>query len=333
MNGYFADKSKRNFFVSAQSGSFLQSNEWAEFQESTGRKVLFLGVEDNWSALVIKQVLPAGQNYLYVPRGPVFSGKMNGALEDFLSVIRDSATAEKSLFIRIDPFYNDNYDIGIKNFIDLKFIDTGRSVQPKINLVINLDRSEEDLLADMHEKTRYNIRLAQKHNVFVKISTREELDNNKKIFWQLISETTKRQKIRSYEKKYYDKMIESFYHEGTQDHSKAFGRIYFAYYKDKPLGAAFVVFFGKRVTYLHGGTSLEHKNTMSPYLLHWEIMRSAKKEGFSEYDLGGIDEQRWPGITRFKKGFGGMAEQYPNAIDMPVAKVKYSLYKISRKFL
>ncbi len=332
----FTDKNKKNFFVSAQSGSFLQSNEWAEFQENIGRKTLFLGSEKSenvWSALVIKQPLPFGQNYLYIPRGPIFSGQINETFKEFLPKIQAVAKTEKSTFVRIDAFYHENLSELLKSFETLKFIDIGRSIQPKTNLIIKLEGAEEDLMGDMHEKTRYNIRLAQKHGVFIKLGIKENLDENKKIFWQLISETTKRQNISSYTKKYYDKMIESFYKEETHNRTNAFGKIYFAYYKDKPLGAAFVVFFGKRATYLHGGTSLEHKNTMAPYLLHWEIMRSAKKDGFIEYDLGGVDEQRWPGITRFKKGFGGTTEQYPNAVDLPVSNGKYALYTLMRKFL
>ncbi|KKR47027.1 MAG: Methicillin resistance protein [Parcubacteria group bacterium GW2011_GWB1_40_14] len=336
MNAGFADKNKWNAFVSAQSGSFLQSSQWAEFQEKIGRKVLFLGLENNakqWNALVIKQPLPLAQNYLYIPRGPVFVDSISDILKEFLPNIQAAAGTEKSLFVRVDSFYRGDLSEALKSFNNLKFKDIGRTIQPKNNLAINLERSEEYLMGDMHEKTRYNIRLAQKHGVYIKSFTVEESEENKKIFWKLISKTTQRQNIRSYSQKYYDTMIDIFYEAEKQNRPGAFGRTYLAYYKGEPLGAAFVIFFGKRVTYLHGGTSMEHKNVMAPYLLHWEIMRSVKQDGFIEYDLGGIDEQRWPGITRFKKGFGGTIESYPNAIDLPLSDIKYSLYELSRKFL
>ena len=337
MNAGFADKNKWNAFVSAQSGSFLQSSQWAEFQEKIGRKVLFLGSENNvkqWNALAIKQLLPLAQNYLYIPRGPLLRQGYEGqALASVLAEIKGIAKREKSIFVRIDPFYREDLSEALKPFNNLKFKDIGRTIQPKNNLVINLEKSEEYLMGDMHEKTRYNIRLAQKHGVYIKSCTAEEPKENKKIFWKLISETTKRQNIRSYSQKYYDTMIDIFYEAEKQDKLGAFGRTYLTYYKGEPLGAAFVIFFGRRATYLHGGTSLEHKNVMAPYLLHWEIMRAAKQDGFIEYDLGGIDDQRWPGITRFKRGFGGTIESYPNAIDLPLADIKYSLYELSRKFL
>src|SRR3989344_4506155 len=337
MNTGFADKNKWNAFVSAQSGSFLQSSQWAEFQEKTGRKVLFLGSEKNedmWSALAIKQPLPFRQNYLYIPRGPLLRPGYEGqALASVLSEIKGIAKREKSIFVRIDPFYRENLNETLKPFNNLKFKDIGRVIQPKNNLILDLEKSEEYLMGDMHEKTRYNIRLAQKHGVYLKSCAVEELEENKKIFWKLISKTTQRQNIRSYSQKYYDTMIDSFYRVEKQDRPGAFGRTYLAYYKGEPLGAAFVIFFGKRATYLHGGTSLEYKNVMAPYLLHWEIIRSVKQDGFIEYDLGGIDEQRWPGITRFKKGFGGTIESYTNAIDLPLSDIKYSLYELSRKFL
>ena len=106
-----------------------------------------------------------------------------------------------------------------------------------------------------------------------------------------------------------------------------------AVFGQKPLSAAFSIGFGKRLTYLHGGSSRERKEVMAPYLLHWEIMRWAKQNGYLEYDMGGIDEVRWPGLTRFKIGFGGRVEEFSPAYELPFDKAKYAAYRLTRRLI
>src|SRR5690606_39104841 len=82
-------------------------------------------------------------------------------------------------------------------------------------------------------------------------------------------------------------------------------RVFVAEYQDKLLAAALVSYFHHTATYLHGGSSDKDKNLMAPYLLHWEIMKEAKRRGFYNYDLGGVTfepNHPWAGISRFKRG-------------------------------
>jgi lipid II:glycine glycyltransferase (peptidoglycan interpeptide bridge formation enzyme) len=82
--------------------------------------------------------------------------------------------------------------------------------------------------------------------------------------------------------------------------------------------------------YLHGGSDEAHRNVMAPYALHWEIMRDARALGYAQYDFGGVDEERWPGITRFKKGFAGWVEEFPGMYELPLKKARYGLYRVAR---
>jgi lipid II:glycine glycyltransferase (peptidoglycan interpeptide bridge formation enzyme) len=69
---------------------------------------------------------------------------------------------------------------------------------------------------------------------------------------------------------------------------------------------------------------------MAPYLLHWQIMKEGKSSGYKYYDLNGVDEQKWPGVTRFKLGFGGAIINYPGTFDLVFNKTWYNVYKILR---
>ena len=72
---------------------------------------------------------------------------------------------------------------------------------------------------------------------------------------------------------------------------------------------------------------------MAPYLLQWQQILEAKKRGCAEYDFWGINEKKWPGVTRFKKGFSGKEVGYPGAFDLIFQPIWYSLYKIVKKIL
>ena len=94
-----------------------------------------------------------------------------------------------------------------------------------------------------------------------------------------------------------------------------------------------VNFYLDTATYLHGASSLIHKDVMAPHFLHWRIMQDAKKLGMRSYDLWGIDEDRWPGVTRFKMGFGGRVDEYPRSMDIIFRPMWYKTYKTLRKVL
>src|SRR3989338_8328575 len=108
-------------------------------------------------------------------------------------------------------------------------------------------------------------------------------------------------------------------------------KLYFAEFKGKPISTALISFFGDTATYLHGGSSNQERNVMAPYLMHWHIIKLAKAQGQKYYDFHGISEDKWPGVTRFKKGFGGYELNYPGTFDLAYDQGWYSIYKMVRK--
>ncbi|TSC74000.1 MAG: methicillin resistance protein, partial [Parcubacteria group bacterium Gr01-1014_33] len=114
--------------------------------------------------------------------------------------------------------------------------------------------------------------------------------------------------------------------------------LFFAESEGRILAAALINFYHAQkgesaATYLHGASSHEHREMMAPHLLHWRIIQEAKKRGCGTYDFWGIDEKKWPGVTRFKIGFGGDILEYPESVDVVYKRGLYRLYRFFRKMI
>ena len=89
--------------------------------------------------------------------------------------------------------------------------------------------------------------------------------------------------------------------------------------KDRLIAGAILLTYGDTLYYLHGAMDRNYKSMMAPYILHWQIIKWAKEQGLKHYDLWGIDAQKWPGVTRFKLGWGGRQIEYPAPSTCPFA--------------
>jgi len=110
-----------------------------------------------------------------------------------------------------------------------------------------------------------------------------------------------------------------------------FIKLFLAEYRGRNIAAGFFCFWGDKVTYLHGASDNEFRNVMAPYLLQWFLILAAKKEGYRYYDFYGLDEKKWPGVTRFKLGFGGRTVEYPGTYDVIFNSAGYRIYNLARK--
>ncbi len=301
--------------------SFLQSSEWAKFQESLGRKVWLLK-DDFGQILVIKQGLPFNKSYLYSPRTNIRHWLSNDGLASFrksLEKIKEIAKKEGAIFFKIEPEIEN--DLKIREFLEsFGFRKSQKEIQPRKTLILDITKSEEEILKGMHQKTRYNIRIAKRNGIEVK-SFNFPSQNHFEIFWKLLKQTSKRDKFSPYSKEYYQKMLDL-----------SFSELFLAKYKNKIIAANVLVFFERRATYLHGASDYNFRNLMASYLLHWEQIKEAKRRGFKEYDFWGINEKKWPGLTRFKKGFGGKEINYLGSYDLIFQPFWYKLYNFRRMF-
>jgi len=342
------DKKQLNDFVGSLTMSqFLQSFEWGQFQEKVVGKVWRLGVEDGGQlivvATIIKRALPMGKKYFYCPRGPIIDFRINNNSDTQIKVInflfgeiKKLTEREGVMFLRFEPqseiSAKGGSASGGKN-LKSKIIKT-IDVQPSKTLILDLSKSDEELLKQMHQKTRYNIKLAEKREVKITEAKPEQFNS----CWPLMQQTSQRDKFRQHPKDYYKKML-----------AIDFIKLFLAEYQNKIINLAIFSFFGDMISYLHGASANQYRNVMAPYLLHWQIIKLAKEQGFKYYDFGGIDEKRWPGLTRFKQGFARFAEaprldsarlaarrggkeiNYPGTFDLIFNQSWYNIYQMVRK--
>ncbi len=367
-----------NRFILENSGSFLQSWEWGEFQESVGRRVFRLAVppssagadlgplrhssseaSEAMPAQFIENTIPViKKKYWYCPKGPTMSRTIRG--QEFRDRIKDLIDEIKKnsppnvIFFRLGPEWEIGQGIE-KNLENLGFKKLHYDIEPSQTLILDLNKTEEELLAQMHEKWRYNIRLAERKGVKIKMATSQDANFEKYFeeFYKLVDEgTSARKEIKHHPKEYYRKQ---FLIEGKNppqpslkggSDSPPLGGVrgdlkmvlFVAEYENKVIAANIIVFSGRRATYLHGATSSEHREVMAPHLLQWEQIRYAKNRGCSQYDFWGIVNEHtidkrgksWEGFTRFKKGFGGREVNYIGYWDYPINKAWYWLYRLAQ---
>lgn len=304
---------------------FLQSRAWGDFQKSIGRSIWRLGAFDGeqlvGAALVIQHELLLGKSYLYCPRGPL--ADTPEALRALFSAIESLGKEQGVMYVKVDPtlyhFMPDWTSVAPTYAI-------GTPLEPRHTQVLNAQLSDEDLLAGMHQKVRYNLRLAQKKGVQIRWSTSDE---DFAAFMDLHQQTFARQGIRMHPRRYYELMF-------TTLREQKMIELGVAEYEGKPIVINEVVWYGKTATYLHGGSSDEYKNVMAPYLLQWETLQRARPLGMTEYDLRGIapadrPDHKLAGVTRFKKGFGGKYIEFPNALNVILQPQWYQAYRLAKR--
>lgn len=312
-------------------GLFLQSWQWGQFQKKSYRKVFYLAEFKNkkslFQSIVIKHPLPLGKSYLYCPRGPIINRKLNfdGFKEVFLNFIKtlySIAHEEKAIFFKLEPPQNWSQANFQKLLQETRFNLSDKAIQPSQTILLDLKKSELEIQAKFKPKTRYNIKLALRHNVYVKE------DNKLEKFWSLLGQTAKRDKFKTHPKAYYQQLIESF----PKKNSRApFVKLFLAQQNQRTIASALYMFHFPIVYYLHGAFDYNYRASMSPFLLHWKVIQEAKNKGFTTYDFWGINSKRWPGVTRFKESFGGRAVQFPGSFDLVFDQKFYKLYQITRK--
>jgi len=307
---------------------FHQSFEWAKFKNEDGWATYKIGIFNKKNdrlvggVVVLQFYFSNGTDFFYIPEGPVVDyGDENAmmaqwkvlfeALNEIIGVSNKSQTTH----LRIEPRVLEK-----PLFIDEKFVKAPFNLQPKYTQIIDLSPDEGAILAQMKQKGRYNVRLAEKKGV--KIICHDINYENIKRFFKIYNDTFSRKKLEKKDLAFFDRLMRS---------CEPIGKLYFAEYNGKNLSTEFVVYYGDRVTYLYGASLDENREVMAPYLMHWQIMKDAKKIGFKEYDLWGVatpgdDKHEWISITDFKKKFGGEERAFIGAYDLIIQKDLYEAF-------
>jgi lipid II:glycine glycyltransferase (peptidoglycan interpeptide bridge formation enzyme) len=274
----------------------LQSWEWGEFRKLRQPVSRVAGMQVMWTRV------PYTQCYFgYVPMGKVPD------LKD-IEQLKKEGTGHKALGIRIEPQAPKGTMIdGLR---------PGRPLFKQKTFLLDLTKSEEELLKQMHPKGRYNIKVAQKHGVITEEDNSEEAFN--RYLELMFSGTAKRQKIYAHGENYHRQLWASL--------KNGMAHLWVGKYQGKIIVADIIFEFKNNMYYAFSASALEHKEVMAPTLLLWEIIKWGKTRGDKIFDLWGAEEGK--GFTRFKEQFGGKTVELCGPLDLPINKWGYRLFRL-----
>ncbi|MDB4977816.1 MAG: hypothetical protein JWM56_2 [Candidatus Peribacteria bacterium] len=303
-------------------GTLWQSLEWRSYQEVLGRKTRVYIAEDDRrhilaSALVVIDRTSMNISTWDIPRGPVIAMGYELSAISLVEKIRDDAKKEKCLSLFLSPAYP------LKAH-SLKLTASFRHQQPDATIHIHLTQTEDELLAHMHQKGRYNIRLAAKNGVTVEQSA------DVYSFYQLVKETAQRDGFTPPPMKTYEVFLRHL--------PGSFLMLAYAPGIQQAVAGLMGVLWNGTGIYYYGASSHEHRALMAPSLLQWETMKFCKTQQCHTYDLFGIAppdsvQHPWAGVTDFKRKFGGETIVYPPEQQITLRPLTAAALKLKRRVM
>lgn len=306
-----------------------QTKTWQNEDGSLAAAALILG------RTVAIPGLPARLRVLYVPKGPLLRDwEQVGLRRQVLGDLRELAVKQGAIFIKIDPDVRlgtgipgsaqDSVDaVGESvscDLLNLGWRYSSEQVQFRNTVLVDLQPPPEDLLERMKQKTRYNIRLAERKGVTVRLASLDDLD----LLYRMYTETALRDGFVIREREYYLTVWKIFLQAGMLEPL-------IAEVESQPVAGVVIFRFASQAYYMHGMSLPVHREKMPNYLLQWEAMLRARQAGCSVYDLWGAPDEfqtgdaMW-GVYRFKEGLGGKLVRYIGAWDLPVRTFSYRVY-------
>ncbi len=323
---------------------FLQTPAWGVLKADFGWQPTAV-IHGEIGAQILFRALPLGFSVAYIAKGPVYDLSLGypPAWEALWGEIDRLCRARRAVFLKVEPdLWQETtplLDPAIPVFEKPTpvfpaaaqpppgFSISPSTIQPLRTLVVDLSGSEDQVLGRMKQKTRYNVRLAQRRGMIV--HSTQDVD----LFSRLMEITGERDAFGVHAQAYYQRALDLL-------HCQA--EILVADLDGEPLAALFAVAQGPRAYYLYGASSNTHRDAMPTYLIQWEAMRWARQQGCTEYDLWGVPDTDmetleagftnrstglW-GVYRFKRGFGGELRRGAGPWDRVYNRPLYLLYRV-----
>lgn len=311
----------------------LQSFEWGEFREKTGIKVIRRGIMENEKLVdgftLTLHPIPKTPWYVgYLPKGTM-------PTKELVTTLRKIGKEEKCIFIQLEPNVRitENPDARSQlSNVGLK--DAAHPLFTKYTFVLDLTKSESELLKNFHPKTRYNIKVAQKHNVSISEKNTSEAFET---YLRLTEETTKRQRFYAHSLEYHQMQWETLPHVATSPFNELSSHLLVASYNMKILVAWIVFVFKDTLYYPYGASSSEHRETMASTLMMWEAIKFGKRLGLKKFDMWGAlgpepdHLDSWYGFHRFKQGFRPEHVEFVGSFDLVINPLLYRFFVITDK--
>jgi lipid II:glycine glycyltransferase (peptidoglycan interpeptide bridge formation enzyme) len=284
------------------------------------------------AAQILRRQLPRiPLSLTYVPKGPILDYSDALRLRQVLSLLEQHANEQRSLFIKIDPDIWLNRAIAnvaslydatrvLEIFEQHGWRPSAEQIQFRNTLIIDLTQNEDELLANMKAKTRYNVRLTSRRGVHARSGHESDLQT----FYRLYYETSQRDGFVIRPSAYYLDLWAEFLRVGR-------AHVLLAEVGGETIAGLILFHFGQSAWYMYGASNTQHRNLMPNYLLQWEAIRRAKALGCTQYDMWGApdhfdeNDPLW-GVYRFKSGFGGETMQGIGAFDFSPLPRLYWFY-------
>ena len=271
---------------------------------------------------------------LYVPKGPLLNWEDAELRQRVLADLKAFAKECRAFFIKIDPDVRlgtgvqgeegaQEDELGQQIASELKTFGwrfSNEQVQYRNTVMIDLTPDEDQLLANMKQKTRYNVRLAGRKGVTVRVGDAADFD----MLYNMYAETAHRDGFTIRSKDYYLTVWNTFPDAGML-------QPLIAEVEGQPVAGLMLFIYGQTAWYIYGMSTTAHRNKMPTYLLQWEAIKAAKAAGCTTYDLWGApdtfdeSDSMW-GVYRFKQGLGGQVVRHIGAWDLPMRPWLYTLY-------
>ena len=306
-------------------GHFAQSSLWAKQKPAWDWKALICrndkGEIKGAIAFLIRKMPIVGRKMMYACRGPVCDLDDRETFGELMAAAKKLAKEEKAYVIKIDPDVpSDNTEfVKILEENGFRTREMGKNfeaIQPRYVFRLYLNgRTEEEIQADFHQKWRYNIRVAVKKGVEVRLCGKEMVPE----FARIMVETGLRDNFATRPPEYFSAMLDNL---GDKC------RLYMAFHEGQPIAGTLAILYGDKVWYLYGASSNEHRNLMPNYLLQWNMMQWAIENNCRVYDFRGVsgdisEDNPHYGLYRFKKGFGGDFTEFVGEYDYIQNKLMY----------
>lgn len=332
------DRARFNDFVARfETGDLLQSFEWGDLKSRSGWRPVRVFAEDGGeivaAASLLKRALPrTNRCIVYAPRGPVLDTRDSGLTEWFLARLGETAREHGGILLKIDPpvLVEDapsESNLRRSGFRQVDLEGFG-GTQPKAVMQLDLaGRSLDEVLESFKPKWRYNIRLAEKKGVTVRLDCgREDLP----AFYSLLAETSRRDGFLVRGLRYFEDMWDCLVPPGYM-------KLVLAYYEGQPVAGAIAYLFGDKAMYTYGASSNEHRNVMPNHLMQWRMIEWASEAGCKWYDFRGVSPRRdggeddhLQGLNRFKEGFSPRFVEYIGEYDMVLSPAWYWLWNVAK---
>ena len=298
--------------------NFLQSPLWAEANRLIGHKVVVETFDDEAMFLGIIKNAKRGR-YLEIPGGPLLDWKNKPLVKKVFDRIKEIGRENKCVFVRFRPqLLNTEENRALLE--DLNLQDAPMHLHSQDTVILNLKKSEEELLMELRRQTRYEVRRASKLNL--KVEESSSLSTFKE-FHQVQVETAKRQNFVPPDEK-------TLLAERTA-FSPSNLKLYVAKTEnDEPIAYGLILIYGEEADYFEAASTDLNRKLPGAYALLWEAIKDLRKQGITRFNLWGIappnqPHHRYAGVTTFKTGFGGEVVEYIPAKDIVLNPLKYKL--------